>query len=184
MSESEEEEICGESYETKEGVCTNDPTREDGKCGFHTDIDNSYEENWRPGEKHGLYNSEYYQSLPEQDQNFVDVVADDLLEKSYYNAEDASMVEKCRQIAIDLHQKRRADGYIGKKGMTQENTVGVHEEYGEITETDENTLFITKDRLSRESRLAMKDLGIYDQDTSKTEEAAESLIESLSDDME
>lgn len=175
MSRSEEEDICGEPYKSKEGVCTNEPTARDGKCGFHTNIDNPYE-------KHGLYASNYYESRSEEGQNFIDSVADDLLEKSYYTPDDTSMVEKCRQIAIDLHQKRRADGYIGRKGLTQESTVGFHEQYGEITETQENTLFITKDRLSRESRLSMKDLGILDQEGEETDDSS-SLIESLSEDM-
>lgn len=182
MSEEEIEE-CGEPFKSKDGVCDNDGVYSDGKCGYHTDDDKSdYEPN--TNEKHGLHKSEYYQSLPDHDKNFIDVVADDLLEKSRYTEDDHSMVKKCRQIAVDIHQKDRADGYIAKKGMTQENTVGFHEEYGEITETQENTLFVTKDRLSREARLSAKDLGIFDEDNSKTEEAAESLIESLSSDME
>jgi hypothetical protein len=179
------EEICGFEYKTKEGVCDNPPKYSDGRCGFHTEEDTTFQESRTAGnEKHGLYKSEYYEGQPDRDQQWIDIVSDDLLEKSRYTEEDESMVEKCRQIAIDLHQKRRADGYIAKKGLTQENTVGVHEDYGEITETQENTLFITKDRLSRESRLSMKDLGILDEDSSKTEEAAKSLVESLSEDIE
>lgn len=183
MSDEEEVEECGEPLVTRDDTCSFDGVYSDGKCGYHTEDDRSdYETN--TNERHGLYNSEYYKSLPEHDQRFVDVVSDDLLEKSRYTEDDHAMIKKCRQIAIDIHQKDRADGYIAKKGMTQENTVGVHEQYGEITETTENTLFITKDRLSREARLAMKDLGIFDEDSSKTEEAAESLIESLSSDMD
>lgn len=185
MSESERDDICGEEYTNKEGVCDNKPTQPDGKCGFHTDVENTFEEeNWRPTEDHGLYNSEYYESLPEEEQRFVDVVSDDLIEKSRYTKEDPSMFEKCRQIAVDLHQKRRADGYVARKGLTQENTVGFHEEHGEITETQENVLMVTKDRLSRESRLSMKDLGILDEDEGQMEEAAETMIERLSKDME
>lgn len=182
MSE-EDDEICGEEYRTRDGICTNDPIYSDGKCGYHSE-ENDDMRGRRPAEKHGLYNSEYYKSLPDTDQNFIDAVADDLLEKSWYEEGDSSMVEKCRQIAIDLHQRRRADGYIAKKGMTQENVVAVHDTHGEVTQTEENTLFITKDRLSRESRLSMKDLGILDEDSAKGSEQTESLLESLSDDME
>lgn len=177
MSSSDSEQ-CGYDYDTDEGVCTEEATFSDGRCAYHTDVKHD-EEKSRSNYEHGLYSSEYYESLPEPDQNFIDAVGDDLLEKSYYDKEDTAMVEKCRQIAIDLHQKRRADGYIAKKGMTQENTVGVHETYGEITETEENTLFITKDRLSRESRLAMKDLGIMDQDKKETGETS-AVLEQLS----
>ena len=178
-------EICGEEYVSKDGVCTNDPKYADGKCGFHSDEVERTEAQKGNNEKHGIFKSGYYKSLPDRDKNFIDAVADDLLEKSYYTVDDPSMVEKCRQIAIDLHQKRRADEYVAKEGLTQEKTVGVHEEYGEFTETEENVLFITKDRLSRESRLSMKDLGIFDEDNNqKTQQAAESLIESLSSDIE
>lgn len=179
-----QDEICGYSYDTREGKCDNKASYTDGRCGFHTDVDDTYEETRDANYKHGLYASDYYESLNDAGQEFIDVVADDLLEKSYYTTDDDSMVEKCRQIAIDLHQKRRADGYIAKKGLTQENTVGVHEQYGELTETEENTLFITKDRLSRESRLSMKDLGILDEDTSGSNGDGKSTIEKLSEDLE
>lgn len=178
------DELCKHPYESQEGLCDSPAKYSDGKCGKHTEIDTEYQETRNTNEKHGLHKSEYYEEQPEADKEFINAVASDLLDKSYYSEEDDAMVEKCRQVAIDIHQKRRADGYIAKKGMTQENTVGVHEQYGEITETTENTLFITKDRLSRESRLTMKDLGILDQDSGKAQQNAESLIESLSNDME
>lgn len=182
LEDEDDVEECGESFASKSGLCPNRGIYSDGKCGFHTDDDESdYEP--RTNVKHGLHSSEYYKELPEREQNYIDIISDDLLDKSRYTQEDHAMVKKCRQIAIDIHQKDRADGYIATKGMTQENIVGVHEEYGEMTETQENTLFVTKDRLSREARLSMKDLGILDEDSNKTEEAAETLIESLSNDM-
>lgn len=180
MTSDEFTEECGYEFDTKDGICENDAKYEDGRCGIHT----NEKEGDGPGDKHGLHASEYYKDLPQKDQNFIDVVADDLLEKSYYGTDDKSMVEKCRQIAIDLHQKRRADGYIGRTGMTQENTVGFHEDYGEMTETAENTLFITKDRLSRESRLNMKDLGILDQEENGEGGESSNLIDNLSEDLE
>jgi hypothetical protein len=184
MSDSEDVEECGYSFDTKEGICTNPGVYSDGRCGYHTESDESdYSDTRVTNYKHGLQSGDYYNSLTEEEQNFIDAMADDLLEKSYYTKNDTSMVEKCRQIAVDIHQKRRADGYIGRKGMTQENTVGVHEQYGEITETEENTLFITKDRLSRESRLSMKDLGILDQEKNTNDGSEKSAIERLSEDL-
>ena len=131
--------------------------------------------------KHGLCMSnrgEYYNHLPDSDKQWIDAIVEDLVEKSYYTMEDISAVEKCRHIAVDLHQRRRADGYIADKGITQENTIGFHEEYGEISETQENVLMITKDRLSRESRLAMKDLGILDHED-VSEESKKSILEQI-----
>jgi len=175
--EGEENDICGAELAYKDETCTNKPKYSDGLCGFHTE-----ENTLMPRYKHGLSldKGEYFESLPEDEKKWIDSVSYDLLEKSRYSEEDISMKEKCRQIAVDLHQKRRADGYVAKKGLTQENTVGFHEQYGEITETQENVLMITKDRLSRESRLSMKDLGILDEDSDGDSGDAESLIEKFS----
>jgi len=133
-----------------------------------------------PAYEHGLSmnRGEYYEHLPDMDKKWIDGIAQDLIDKSYFEADDLSALEKCRHIAVDLHQRRRADGYIAKNGLTQENTVGFHEQYGEITETQENVLMITKDRLSRESRLAMKDLGILDQEK-ESETEAKSVLEQI-----
>lgn len=131
--------------------------------------------------KHGLNvpRGEYYKSLPERDKNLIDIIAEDLLEKSYYSESDTAMVEKCRQIAVDMHQKRRADGYVAKKGLVQDETVGFHEEYGPIKEKKENVLMITKDRLSREARLSMKDLGILDEDHKDDDEGSSGMMEKI-----
>lgn len=179
-----DEEICNASLKTKEGRCERPASKSDGRCGFHT-ADNKMQRDWKPNYKHGLYQDRggYYKSLPEEDQKWIDAVADDLIRKSYFEKEDLSALEKCRQISIDLHQRRRADEHIAKN-MVEEKPAMVHDEYGIVHEKQENVLFITKDRLSRESRMMMKDLGILDEDKSKSEEAAESLIESLSKDLD
>lgn len=182
---SKEEDICGHSLTTKDGNCDRPPSYPDGKCGFHTNTKDD-ERDWKPNYKHGLYTDRggYYKSLPEPDQEWIDAVADDLIDKSYYDKDDISILEKVRQVAIDLHQRRRADEYIASKGLTQEKDIGFHEDHGMITQEEENTVMVTKDRLSRESRMTIKDLGIMDRDNDKTEEAAETLIESLSKEME
>lgn len=182
---SDEEEICGHPLTTKDGYCDRPATQVDGKCGYHTNSGGS-ERDWKPNYKHGLYTDRggYYKSLPEPDQEWIDAITDDLIEKSYYDKDDISILEKVRQVAVDLHQRRRADEYIAKKGLTQEKDIGFHEDHGMITQEEENTVMITKDRLSRESRMTIKDLGIMDRDNDKTEEAAETLIESLSKEME
>ena len=184
MSE-EGESVCGEPLTSKDGLCDRTPSYPDGKCGYHTEHETDMDEDWKPNYSHGLYQDRgpYYKALPDEDKKFIDAVADDLISKSNFEKSDLSALEKCRQVAIDLHQRRRADEYIHKKGLTQVSDIGFHEQYGPLQEEKENVLFITKDRLSRESRMTMKDLGIFDE-KSKTEEAAESLIESLSKDMQ
>ncbi len=144
------------------------------------------ERDWKPNYKHGLYTNRggYYKSLPEPDQNWIDAIAEDLVEKSYFDHDDMAAVEKLRQVAIDLHQRRRADEYIAKKGLTQEKDVGFHEEHGMITQEEENTVMITKDRLSRESRMTIKDMGCLDDTRDQSSEKAKSLVEQLSSELE
>lgn len=144
------------------------------------------ERHWKPNYKHGLYTNRggYYKSLPDADKKWIDAIVDDLVEKSYFDHDDVSAVEKLRQVAIDFHQRRRADEYIAKKGLTQEKDVGFHEEHGMITQEEENTVMITKDRLSRESRMTMKDMGCLDEDTNDSSEKAKSLVEQLSSELE
>lgn len=179
---SDEEAICGAPLKSRDGHCDRTPAHSDGRCGYHTHTKEG--DDWNPNYKHGLYADRggYYKSLPDPDQEWIDAVADDLIEKSYYDKSDISILEKVREIAIDLHQRRRADEYIAKKGLTQEKDIGFHEEYGMITQEEENTLMITKDRLSRESRMTMKDLGILEDNKSEAEEKAKSVIEQLSGD--
>ena len=179
-----DDEVCGHPLTTKDGKCNRPATQPDSRCGYHTQ--NKDNRDWKPNYKHGLYTYRggYYKSLPEPDQEWIDAITDDLIEKSYYDKDDISILEKVRQVAVDLHQRRRADEYIAKKGLTQEKDIGFHEDHGMITQEEENTVMITKDRLSRESRMTIKDLGIMDRDNDKTEEAAETLIESLSKEME
>lgn len=182
MSEDNEApEECGAPYDTKEGICDRTATMPDSRCKYHSDHDTDMDKYWARTMDHGLYmeRSKYFNEQDKIDQKWIDCVAEDLLDKSRYTEEDLAMVEKCRQIAIDMHQKRTADGYVAEHGLTQEKTVGFHEAYGEITETQENVLMITKDRLSRESRLAMKDLGIMDEKDDGSNEA-KAVIEQLS----
>jgi len=178
-----EEDICGHPLASKDGHCDRSPSYPDGKCGFHTKAKDD-DRDWKPNYKHGLYQDrgEYYQNLPEADKEWLDAVSDDLLEKSKFGKDDLSALEKCRQISISLHQVRRADGYISKKGLTQKNTVGFHEDFGEIEQVEENTLMIAKDRLSRETRMTMKDLGILDDEDGAGEDD-ESFVEKLSKNM-
>jgi hypothetical protein len=179
-----DEELCGAPLKTKDGKCDRTATKEDGRCGYHTEIEEeqNMDRNWKPAMTHGLNQSRggYYKSQSDEDKAFIDAIAQDLISKSNFTEEDDFAVEKLRQVAVDIHQKRTADEYVAKKGLTQEKSIGFHEQYGEITQEEENVLMITKDRLSRESRMTIKDFGILEQDDSSSDEAAKSLIEDLS----
>lgn len=179
--------ICGAPLQNSEGTCDNSPSYPDGKCGYHTDEETDMDEDWKPNLKHGLSlnRSGYYKSQPEKDQKWIDAIVDSFLDEAPFDEEAHGKVEKLRSVAIDLHKKRRADEYIHKQGMAQTEDVGYHEDYGPIQETKENVLHITADRLSRESRMTLKDLNIIgNDDNSNAEEVGESLIEALSEDVE
>lgn len=179
--------VCGEDLRHSEGSCENTPSYPDGKCGFHTDHDTEQDRDWKPNYQHGLYmnRSGYYESQPEEDQKWIDAVVESFLDEAPFGRDEIGKVEKLRSVAIDLHKKRRADEYIHKQGMAQTEDVGYHEEYGPIQETKENVLHITADRLSRESRMTLKDLNLIgNDDNSNAEEVGESLIEALSEDID
>jgi hypothetical protein len=177
------EEVCGAPLKTKDGTCDRTATCEDSRCRYHTELEDQSEK-WdgRP-EKHGFYANRggYYESLPKKDQEWIDIVTNDLVEKSYFDKDDPLPMEKLRQVAVDLHQRRRADEYIAQKGLTQEKDIGFHEEYGMVTQEEENTLMITKDRLSRESRMTCREFGVLDGADESSNQETESLIESLSE---
>lgn len=182
-----EEELCNHPLTTKDGKCERDPKYPDGKCGFHTETDTDMDEDWKPNYEHGLYmdRSGYYQALPEEEQRWIDAVTDSFLKEAPFEKDNLGKLEKLRQVSIDLHKKRRADEHIAKEGMTQTNDVGFHEEYGVLQEEKENVLHITADRLSRESRMTLKDLSIIGNDNDdNAEEVGESVIEALSEDMD
>ena len=148
MSDEENEE-CGAPLTTKDGVCTRSPSMPDGRCKYHTEHDTDMDDDWKPNYEHGLYTNRggYYKGLPEEDQKYIDAIADDLISKSRYDKSDLSALEKCRQVGIDLHQRRRADEFIHKKGLTQTSEVGFHEQYGVMEE--DCTLILLKELFVR-----------------------------------
>lgn len=173
MSEETDKPICGAPYSNSEGICDTEVENPDDRCSDHDHRDEEREFEY-------MSRSGYYQSQPEQDQKWIDSVSRDLVEKSYFTMDDDSVVEKLRQVAIDMHQRRRADEYIAKNSLTQQKTVGFHEDHGEIKQEEENVLMVTKDRLSRESRITMSKFGCLDQETGGNSDEAKSLIEQLS----
>lgn len=179
MSESK----CKHPLKSTDGHCDRPARLPDGRCKYHSELS---DEEWKPNYKHGLYldRGGYYENLPDEEQDWIDAVTFSILEDSYYDAENLAMLEKCREVAIDMHKKRRADEYIHKKGMAQTQDVGFHEDYGPIQQEEENVLHITADRLSRESRMTLKDLGVMDKDKDNAEDVGESVIEALSKEVE
>lgn len=172
---------CGEEYTSSDGVCDNDAKFPDGKCGQHSAYADGSDDDWSPNYKHGLYmdRSGYYNALPSEDQEWIDAVVGSFLKDAPFGADELGKLAKLREVAIDMHKKRRADDYIYQRGMTQTHEVGYHEDYGVLEEEKENVLHVTASRLSKDSLRTLKDLGILGNDDN-AEEVGETVIEALS----
>ncbi len=181
--DSSDSQTCNHPLSTTDGRCERKAKYPDGKCGYHTDYsDDGNEGSDNPNYEHGLYmdRSGYYEQLPEKEQNWIDAVVASFLNDAPFDRDHIGKLTKLREVAIDMHKKRRADEYIGSKGMAQEQETGYHEEYGVLTETQENVLHITADRLSRSSLRTLKELGILDHDKDRREDVGDSVISALS----
>lgn len=180
MSEEEDFELCGAEYSSEDKVCERVGDYPDGKCGYHTD----YKEK-QSGDGNvitGIHQnrSGYYEDADPEDQEWMDAIVDSFLEDADFDESHEGKITLLRNVAIDLHKKRRADEHIQMTGMTQTDVEGFHEQYGPLKKTNENVLHLTADRLSRSSLRILKELDVIDSPDSKQAEAQSSMLEKLS----
>lgn len=187
-----DEEICGEEYSTKEGVCDQAPKYPDGKCGTHSDHtgDGGQPEgttNNRDGrETHGISSdrSLYYERRSEADKAFIDGMIDTFLEDAPFDRDHAGKVEIVRQVAIDMHKRRKANEYIDQEGLKWEEVTDYYEtENGDlkvVTETQEHYLNLAVDRIARTNLRQLKELDILDSPDSQQAEAGQTMVDILS----
>lgn len=174
-------EVCGEDYVSKDEVCERAGEYPDGKCGYHTDFKKESDgdgNNYIHGIKQNR--SSYYEDQNPEDQAWIDAVVDSFLENADFTESDTGKLTLLRNVAIDLHKKRRADEYIELEGMAQTQVEGFHESYGLMESESENVLHITADRLSRTSLRTLKELDVLDSPDSKQAEAQQSMVDALS----
>lgn len=163
--------LCGATVGTTGEKCVYPAKYPDGKCGVHSEHNAEERKKGgnpaKPGEvrsyKHGLYmeRSRYYQFLEDEEKEVIKSLFESFLHEAPF---DESAVGKCQllwQVCVDIHMKSRAQDYVAKEGMTQKKTKGFAGDVP-IKEPEENTLFITADRLSRGSVKTLKELGILD----------------------
>lgn len=179
------DEICGEEYKTRDGVCDNPPSYPDGKCGVHSEEGGvgRNADGTATNYKHGAYAepSLYYKRLPDQDQALVDAMVDSWLERAPFDESHEGNVEILRQVAIDWHKRRQANEYLSTEGITKEEVKDYYGEYGEVREKDEHHLHITVDRLGRSSIRILKELGVLDDPQSQKADAQETVLEVLAE---
>jgi len=191
MTEKEVEELvseknyCGEPLETKEGYCTFKPTRDDGRCGFHTEIDNQI--GAKKGEarnlSHGVYAKKtvyWNEKLDDHGRAWVEAMVDSFIENAPFGRDDLAKMELLWQTVIDIHKRYEANDYIAEKGITQSRTQFVSE-VGSVREDEENVLHITVDRLGRSNMRILKGLGIIGDEDSHAVEVGKTIVDFLSE---
>lgn len=162
----------------------------EGRCKFHGGAGSGAPKGNTNAMKHGLYaqRSNYYSAMPAEEKAWIDALVESMLEDAPFSKENFQKFQMLREIGIDMHKKRQANDYTEEEGLIQENIV--RDEEGNpmmdsngdlLTDTDENPINLTYDRLDRSALKKMKDLGLLDDPESKKAQAGESISEQLSD---
>jgi len=108
-----------------------------------------------------------------------------MLEDAPFGADNFQKFQMLREIAIDMHKKRQANDYTSEEGLIKENVVRDDDgdpmmQDGElVTDTDENPVNLTYDRLDRTLTRKMKELGLLDDPESQKAESGQSIAEQL-----
>lgn len=162
----------------------------DGRCKYHGGAGSGAPKGNVNGQKHGLYTqrSSYYKNLPGEEKAWVDALVESMLGDAPFTKDNFQKFQMLRNIAIDMHKLRQANEHTAEDGLIQENIVRdddgnpmVDQEGDLITETDENPINLTYDRLNRTMTKQLKELGLLDDPESKKAQAGESISEQLSD---
>lgn len=179
----------GSGYcELTEGFGVED--KDSGPCKYHGGASTGAPKGNQNGQKHGLYSqrSLYYEDLPAEEKAWVDSLVQSMLEDAPFTEDNFQKFQMLRNVAIDMHKLRQANDYTSQKGLVQENIVRDEEgnpmmdENGELlTETDENPINLTYDRLNRTMTKQLKELGLLDDPESQKAQAGHSISEQLSE---
>lgn len=189
--------------EAVDGKCNANPTQDGGYCalvaGYGTDHKGEGKCKYHGGcagapkgnqnaKKHGIYSqrSNYYEDLSAEEQAWVDELVSSMLDDAPFTRENFQKFQMLREIGIDMHKARTANNYIGEEGVVQDNVVRDDEgnpimRDGElVTETEENPVNLSYDRLKRTYTKQLKELGLLDDPESQKAEAGKSISEQLS----
>lgn len=165
----------------------------EGRCKFHGGASSGAPKGNVNAQKHAIYTqrSNYYNNLPAEQKAWVDELVNSMMEDAerwgLFTRDNFYKFKMVREIAIDMHKKRRGNDYIAEEGIVQENVVT--DENGDplmrdgelVTETDENPVNLAYDRLDRTTTRKLKELGFLDDPESKKAEAGKTLAEQLAE---
>lgn len=154
----------------------------DGRCYLHGGISTTHGTNY--AEKHGMYadRQNYYDNRPPEGQDWIDSVAESLLDDAPFGPDNFAKVQMIRNIAIDMHKLQRANDYIDEKGVVhKDKTVGYTDDGRPIKQDEENVLNVAYDRLNRTMTRQLKELGILDDPESQKAEAQQDIASELSE---
>lgn len=183
------DDICGMPLKTKKGkYCGADPSYTDGRCWQHTetigdwrndDLETEQEDVDRLQVDPTTSRSSYYKQQSDDAKRFMDLIVQSFLREAPFLPDHAGKIEMLRQVAVDMHMRRKVKEKIGREGLVQDNPVGYHEEFGPMRETSEHTLHITADRLQRTNIRTLDKLGLLDASTEDAN-AGDNLVTLLS----
>jgi len=157
-----------------------------GRCTYHGGSAGAPEKNTNAA-KHHLYTqrTNYYETRTAEEQLWIDELVRSMMEDAPFGADNFQKFQMIREIAIDMHKKRQSNDYTAEEGLIKENVVRDDDgdpmmQDGElVTDTDENPVNLTYDRLDRTMTRKMKELGLLDDPESQKAESGQSIAEQL-----
>lgn len=152
-------------------------------CGYCYVHRNRISEGETRAMKHGLtaQRTNYYKSLDDEDQGFIEAMVDSWLENAPFDRNNVAKVNELYRIAVDQHRLWNATDEYVDEGMVKDVTIDYDEDTKEeITAEDENPVNLPYSRLDRDLFKKLKELGCLDDPDSKQAEADMSIAQKLS----
>lgn len=174
---------CGANVKQGDGYCER-YIMNHGRCYLHggaTPEGTDTPEGNTNAMTHGLYaqRTNYYQSLDEDEQAFVEAIVDGWLDQAPFGRDNQAKVNRLFKIAVDEHKLWRANDYYDEEDLVVEDFE--RGEDGEVHKTrEEHPVNLAYDRLSRTTVKELKELGALSDPDSQQAEATKSLAKQLS----
>lgn len=153
----------------------------EGRCYLHGGCLNNEGNNH--AEKHGLHadRQNYYKNRSTGEQQWIDAVAESLVDDAPFGPDNFAKMQMVRNIAIDMHKLQNANDFVDRAGLIREDqTVGYGPNGKPIKEDKENPVNVAYDRLNRTMTRQLKELGCLSDPDSEKAEAQENIANELS----
>lgn len=164
----------------------------EGRCKYHGGRGGSFEAGNNAAETHALYSqrTNYYNNREPQERAWIDSLVESMMEDAPFTRDNFQKFQMVREVAIDMHKKRRSNDYIAENGIVDEQVVRDDEgnpivRDGElVTETEENPVHLMYDRLDRTMTKKMKELGIMEDEQAQATQNIASELAALREEQE